>query len=173
MRSLFLCREQEPRDEGMGRACAVLVGLLLLGSAGPAAAQSLFFEGGPPLLRIDRFAAGQQTATATDASTTLVYERAADADRERKVTVSTVAGPGRFDLSVEALSPTDGTGQGPVSLQGDMGPTDLLRDISPCEKPPVGPACEEQATLRYRLRAAVTERPGRVEYTVRYTLLVQ
>jgi hypothetical protein len=151
----------------------VLVGLLLLGSTGPAAAQSLFFEGGPPILRIDRFAAGQQTATATDASTTLVYERATDADRERKVTVSTVAGPGRFDLSVEALSPTDGTEQAPVSLQGDMAPTDLLRDISPCEKPPAGQACEEQATLRYRLRAAVTEQPGRVEYTVRYTLLVQ
>ncbi len=151
----------------------MLVGLVLLGSAGPAAAQSLFFEGGPPILRIDRFAAGQQTATATDASTTLVYERAIDADRERKVTVSAIAAPRRYDLSVKALDPTDGTEQGPVPLRGDMGPTDLLRDISPCGEAPTGRACEEQATLRYRLRAAVTERPGRVEYTVRYTLLVQ
>ncbi|MCS3616763.1 hypothetical protein GGP66_002611 [Salinibacter ruber] len=150
-------------------------GILLCGGAAlnELAAQALFFEGGPPSLRISRFAAGRATSATTDASTTLVYRRATETNRQRKVVVSVVGAGGRFDLSVEATDPTHGAALAPVALRSGRAPADLLGNVPPCGQPGGGGACEGRATLRYRLRAAITDRPGQAEYTVRYTLIAQ
>ncbi len=148
-----------------------LVLVLWVGGPGTAAGQALFFEGGPPVLRIDRFAPGQATATATDASTTLVYARASGTDRTRKVTVTARNAPRRFSLSVTADGPAPGTSLGPVSLR-DSRPRDLLRNIAPCP-PPAADPCDGRTSLRYRLRADIDDRPGQAAYTVQYTLLAQ
>lgn len=151
--------------------------LLVLGGGvlgTPAWGQALFFEGGPPQLRIDRFVPGSPTATDTDASTTLVYERSRTSARQLKVVVSTSVQNERFELRVKALNPTEGTPRGRVRLRGGMPPADLLRDIDPCKAPASQDgACEEQATLRYHMTAAVEDGPGRDEHIVRYTLQAQ
>ncbi|MFB6230801.1 MAG: hypothetical protein ABEL04_06560 [Salinibacter sp.] len=151
--------------------------LLVLGSGvleTPAWGQALFFEGGPPQLRIDRFVPGRSTATDTDASTTLVYERARAPARQLKVVVSTSVRDEQFKLRVEALNPTEGTPRGRVRLRGGMPPTDLLRDIDPCQaSESQGGACEERSTLRYHMTARVKDGPGRDEHVVRYTLQAQ
>jgi len=153
-------------------ACWVGLALVLWGGGpGAAAGQALFFEGGPPVLRIDRFVPGRTTATATDASTTLVYARASGADRTRKVTVTARSAPRRFSLSVAPESPTQGTSLGPIALRSNR-PRDLLRNIPSCP-PPAEAACEGRTTLRYRLRADIDDPPGRAVYTVQYTLLAQ
>ena len=155
------------------------VGLVVLGVgclAAPAIAsgQGLFLEGGAPQLRVDRFIAGQATAADTDASTTLVYEQARKPNRELKVGVSTSAFKEQFELEVKAVDPTEGTAQGWVRLTDGMPTTDLVRDIQPCSaSKDRGQACEEQARLRYRLTASVSDGPGREEHVVRYTLMVQ
>ena len=150
-------------------------GILLCGRAAPneLAAQALFFEGGPPSLRVSRFVAGRVTSATTDASTTLVYRRATETNRQRKVVVSVVGAGGRFDLSVEATDPTHGAALAPVPLRSGRAPADLLRNVPPCGRSSGNSACEGRATLRYRLRAAITDRPGQAEYTVRYTLLAE
>lgn len=150
-----------------------LVLLALLVMPGGAAAQALFFEGGPPTLHISRFVPGRATATATDALTTLVYRRALGGEQERKVAVSVDGTPARFALSVEAPDPTPGTSAGQVPLTSGRAGSDLLRDITPCPEGRTVSACEGRTTLRYRLRASISDRPGRAVYTVRYTLLAQ
>ncbi len=157
-------------------ARAAWVGLALLLWAGlpdGAAGQTLSFEGGPPVLRVDRFVPGRTTATATDASTTLVYERAPRGGRGRKVMVSAARAPARFGLSVEAVDPVPGTSMGPVPLRDGRAPAALLRNVAPCPQRNAGRSCEGRVALRYRLRADIDDRPGRATYTVRYTLLAQ
>ena len=153
----------------------LMAGILLCGGAAPneLAAQALFFEGGPPSLRVSRFTAGRATSATTDASTALVYRRATETNRQRKVVVSVVGAGGRFDLSVEATDPTHGAALAPVPLRSGRAPADLLRNVPPCGRSDGDGACEGRVTLRYRLRAAITDRPGQAEYTVRYTLLAE
>jgi hypothetical protein len=157
------------------RLATLTAGILLCGGVAPneLAAQALFFEGGPPSLRISRFAAGRATSATTDASTTLVYRRATETNRQRKVVVSVVGAGGRFDLSVEATDPTHGAALAPAPLRSGRAPAGLLRNVPPCGRPGGDGACEGRVTLRYRLRAAITDRPGQAEYTVRYTLLAE
>ncbi len=134
--------------------------------------QALVLEGGPPQLQIDRFVPGDPTATATDASSTLVYTRASEGDDlPLKVSVSTSAPGQQFALRVAAQDPTHGTPTGAVPLRDGMAPADLLRDVTPCTTPEA--ACEEETTLRYRLRAAVGDGPGTDRHVVRFTLLAQ
>ena len=157
-------------------ARAAWMGLALVLWAGlpdGAVGQTLSFEGGPPVLRIDRFAPGRTTATATDASTALVYERAPQGGRERKVMVSAVRAPARFALSVEAVNPVPGTPTGPVPLRDGRAPATLLRNVPPCPQRQAERLCEGRLDLRYRLRADIGDRPGRATYTVRYTVLAQ
>ncbi len=155
----------------VGRSVVGGVVLLMLG---PLAAhgQSLLLEGGPPQLQIDRFVPGKTTASATDASSTLVYTRASgDEELPLKVSVSTSAPGQQFGLAVAAEDPTHGTPTGPVPLRDGMAPADLLRDLTPCAE--AEGACEEETTLRYRLRAAVEDGPGTDRHVVRFTLLAQ
>jgi hypothetical protein len=158
-------------------ALLLLSGASALGTS--AQGQALFFEGGPPQLRIDRFVPGSSSATDVDKSTVLSYERAQAPGPRLKVVVSAPAvSPSasneRFELQVEALAPTAGTPQGQIRLRESMPPTDLIRDIEPCKgKNAQSKACEEQATLRYQMRATVESGPGQNEHVIQYTLQTQ
>jgi hypothetical protein len=153
-----------------------VVGGVLLLVLGPLSVhgQALLLEGGPPQLQIDRFVPGEPTATATDASATLVYTRAPGGEGlPLKVSVSTSAPGQQFALRVAAQDPTHGTPTGAVPLRDGMAPADLLRDVAPCAPAEAEAACEEETTLRYRLRAAVEDGAGTDRHVVRFTLLAQ
>ena len=147
--------------------------LLILGGGAPAHGQSLLLEGGPPRLQVDRFEPGDATASATDESTTLLYTRPEEAEGPYVVSVSTSAPDPRFSLQVEAADATYGTPTGRVRLRDGMAPTDLLRDIDPCPGRAADAACEEEATLRYRMTAAVGDGPGSDRHVVRFTVRAQ
>lgn len=156
-----------------GGSIGILCGLLALGGVAPASGQALLLEGGPPRLQIDRFEAGASTASATDESTTLLYTRPRNADGPYAISVTASAPDQQFDLHVEAPDATHGTPAGRVALREGQAPTALLRDIEPCPESAADAACEEEATLRYRMTAAVDDGPGADRYVVRFTIRAQ
>lgn len=156
-----------------GLIAFLAVGLLAgVWGAPSSAAQVLEFEGGPPDLRVSSFAPGTATAADTDASTTLIIERA-DTAGPLEIVVDTEVTDRQFDLSVAARDETHGTPrEGPIELRDDQAPMEFLRDIEPCDRP-AAPPCREQVTLEYRLETSVTDGPGTDYHVVRYTVQAQ
>lgn len=106
-------------------------------------------NGGNPVLSITTGFGGSQPIAVTNTSTRVRFRRQ---NFISKVTVSTRCPGQRFNLRVEAISPTDGVAAPPVTLRDSQPATDFITDI-----PKAPPTNNRTATLEYTASATFAQ----------------